>query len=69
MLLLGGFQDLPSAILNFYPQLMVVRNLALTKMYLADKNPNHLNKYYEKFSLCFIVCNDLDVANKLRISG
>ena len=39
------------------------------RMYLSESNFNHINKHYEKLTLCFIVCNDFCVINELRISG
>jgi hypothetical protein len=47
---------------------MVVHNLALAEC-IRKINLNHLKKYYEKFSVCFSVCNDLYVLDKLPISG
>jgi hypothetical protein len=35
-----------------------------TRMYLSG-NFNQINKDYEKFTLCFIICNDFDLIIRL----
>ena len=62
MLLFRWFSGFPLAI-NGGTQFGII------KTYLVNKIFKHLNDYYEKFSLCFPVCNDLHVPDKLRTSG
>ena len=62
MLLFRWFSGFPLAI-NGGTQFGII------KQSLVIKHLKLLNHYYEKFSLCFTVCNDLHVADKLPISG